>query len=117
THYFVLIYPMGKGMSELTASSLEKFNRGYFDQLNLKTSHLVLNEEYSITFVSDLPDKKAAVEYFKTFTENLPGFRELRNHKFDNFVITKDNFDTFYRTKGLNEYIRFFEKNYQTKNQ
>jgi hypothetical protein len=117
THYFVLVYRKGKGMNELTASSLEKFNDSRFNQLNLRTSHLVLNEEYSITFVSDLPDKKAAMEYFQTFTENLTGMRELRNHKFDNFVITKDNFDTFYRTKGLNEYIRFFEKNYQTKNQ
>lgn len=117
THYFVLIYRKGKGMNELTASSLERLNNLYFNQLNLKTSHLVLNDEYSITFVSDLPDKKAAIEYFKAFTENLPGSRELRNHKFDNFVITKDNFDTFYRTKELNEYLRFFEKNYQTKNQ
>jgi len=116
-HYFVLIYPKAKGMSELTASSLERFNNSYFGQLNLKISHLVLNEELALTFVSDLPDKKAAMGYFQTFTENLPDIQALRNHKFDNFVITKDNFDTFYRTKGLNEYLRFFEKNYQTKNQ
>ena len=116
-HYFVLVYAKGKGMSELTASSLEKLSDTHFSQLNLKTSHLVLNEEYALTFVSDLPDKKAAMDYFQTFTENLPGMAALRNHKFDNFVITKENFDIFYRTKGLNEYLRFFEKNYQTKNQ
>ncbi|MGC1243080.1 MAG: tetratricopeptide repeat protein [Chryseosolibacter sp.] len=116
-HYFVLVYPLKKGMNELTASALENLNNAHFAELNLKTSHLVLNDGYALTFVSDLPDKNAAMAYFQTFTENLQGNTELRNHKFNNFVITKDNFDIFYRTKGLNEYLRFFEKNYQTKNQ
>jgi TolA-binding protein len=116
-HYFVLVYPQSDDISEVTAAALEYFNESYFDRLGLKTSQLALNDQYAITFVSDLEGKKAAIEYFQTFIENLPGITDLRNHKFDNFVITKDNFDIFYRTKGLNEYLRFFEKNYQTKNQ
>ena len=69
-----------------------------------------------ITLVADLPRVSSALEYVYTFTEKLPGFVELRNHKFDNFVITKDNFDIFYRTKGLDEYLYFFEKNYPLEN-
>jgi tetratricopeptide (TPR) repeat protein len=116
-HYFVMVYPRKQNANEVTAAALEKFNESRFKQAKLKTSHLVLNEELAITFVSDLDGKKAAIDYFQSFSENLPGIAELRNHKFDNFVITKENFDIFYRTKGLNEYLRFFEKNYQTKNQ
>ncbi|HEY9488190.1 MAG TPA: tetratricopeptide repeat protein [Chryseosolibacter sp.] len=116
-HYFVLVYPRNKNMNEVTASALEYFNESHFNKWGLKTSHLILNDDYALTFVSELQDKKAAIDYFQTFAENLPGIQDLRNHKFDNFVITKENFDIFYRTKGLNEYLRFFEKNYQTKNQ
>ncbi len=116
-HYFVLVYPREAKADEVTASSLEKFNNAHFSQWGLRTSHLVLNDQYAITFVSEMEGKKTAMEYFQTFSENLPGIADLRNHKFDNFVITKGNFDIFYRTKGLNEYLRFFEKNYQTKNQ
>lgn len=116
-HYFVLVYQKSANMHEVTSSALEYFNESFFSRLGLKTSHLVLNDQYALTFVSELNGKQAAMEYFKVFTENLPGISDLRNHKFDNFVITKENFDTFYRTKGLNEYLRFFEKNYQTKNQ
>jgi tetratricopeptide (TPR) repeat protein len=116
-HYFVLVYRQSDNIDELTTSALEYFNESHFSQLGLKTSNLVLNEKYAITFVSDLNGKRAAVEYFQSFSENIPYITDLRNHKFNNFVITKDNFDIFYRTKGLNEYIRFFEKNYQTKNQ
>ena len=116
-HYFVLVFPTSAKIHETTSAALENFNKSFFSRLGLKTSHLVLNDQYAITFVSDLEGKQAAMEYFKTFSENLTAMRDLRNHKFDNFVITKDNFDIFYRTKGLNEYLRFFEKNYQTKNQ
>jgi hypothetical protein len=42
----------------------------------------------------------------------MSSLTELGNHKFDTFVITKDNFDIFYRTKGLDEYLKFFETNY-----
>lgn len=116
-HYFVLIYKRSDDIAELTAAGLEYFNESHFGQLKLKTSHLVLNDQLAITFVSDLETREAAVAYFQSFVENLPAIPDLGNHKFDNFVITKENFDIFYRTKGLNEYLRFFEKNYQTKNQ
>lgn len=117
-HYFVIVYRQETRLNDITGSTLEQLNNSRFSHLNLKISHLVLNDEYALTFVSDLPDRQAAMEYFKTFSENQPAMAQLRNHKFDNFVITKGNFDIFYRTKGLNEYLRFFEKNYQTpKNQ
>ncbi|HEX8038684.1 MAG TPA: tetratricopeptide repeat protein, partial [Chryseosolibacter sp.] len=116
-HYFVLVYPKTEGIDEQAVSTLESFNKSRFSQSQLRTSHLELNDDYDLTFVSDLQDKKTAMDYFQTFSENAKAMAALRNHKFDNFVITKENFDIFYRTKGLNEYIRFFKKNYQTENQ
>ena len=115
-HYFVLVYKRTGGVGQIASSVLENFNKANFKTLNLKTSNLILNEEYALTFVADLPGVKSAMEYFKSFTENLPSISEFRTHKFDNFVITKDNFNIFYRTKGLDEYLQFFQKNYKTEN-
>jgi tetratricopeptide (TPR) repeat protein len=116
-HYFVIVYKKTENIGNKASSSLEKFNNAYFKDLKLKTSNLELNDDYIITMVTDLPRVSAAIEYVRTFNEKLPGIPELRNHKFNNFVITKDNFDIFYRTKGLDEYIYFFEKNYPADNQ
>lgn len=109
-HYFVVVH-LRKDKVDGT-KDLETFNANQFQNLNLKTSNLILNDEYAITFVSDLPDRLTATGYLKSFSENQPQMKGFRNHKFHNFVITKDNFDIFYRTKGLDEYIQFFEKNY-----
>jgi tetratricopeptide (TPR) repeat protein len=111
-HYFLLVYKNEENMSLAAASALAKFNSTYFKDLKLKTSNLVLNDMYTLTLVSDLSGITTALDYFKTFNEKVGTLTEFRNHKFHNFVITKDNFDIFYRTKGLDEYLKFFERNY-----
>jgi tetratricopeptide (TPR) repeat protein len=116
-HYFVIVHRRKDKIEGLVTSALEAFNSKNFQNLSLKTSNLILNDEYGITFVADLTGKSAAVEYFKSFIEKRPSITPLGNYNFHNFVITKDNFNIFYRTKGLDEYLQFFEKNYQTQNQ
>jgi tetratricopeptide (TPR) repeat protein len=111
-HYFIIVYKNTENIGAMGTVALEKFNQLYFGELKLKTSNLVLNDDYTLTLVADLPRISSALEYIKTFNEKLSGLSELRNHKFHSFVITKDNFDIFYRTKGLDEYLQFFEKNY-----
>jgi len=111
-HYFVLIYRNDENMGATPSLVLGKFNQDYFKDLKLKTSNLALDDNYTMTLVADLPRISSAIEYTRTFNEKLPSLTGLRNHKFHSFVITKDNFDIFYRTKGLDEYLQFFEKNY-----
>lgn len=116
-HYFVIVHRQDENMASAATTTLEKFNEQYFKELKLKTSNLILNDEFTMTLVADLPRISSAIEYIRTFNEKLSGLSELRNHKFHSFVITKDNFDIFYRTKGLDEYIQFFEKNYPAEDQ
>jgi hypothetical protein len=97
-------------------SLIENFNASNFNDLGLTVSNLSLNGESSITIVSDLPGISKATRYYRTFVEKAVNWSELKNHKFNTFVITKDNFDIFYRTKGLNEYLEFFKKYYHPEN-
>lgn len=114
-HYFLIVYKTEENMSLAASTALSRFNENFFRELKLKTSNLVLNDMYTLTLVADLPGITTALDYLKTFNEKLSTLTEFRNHKFHNFVITKDNFDIFYRTKGLDEYLKFFEKNYPAK--
>jgi len=115
-HYFVLVYKTEAKIEDITSKTLDGFNQTFFKEQGLKVSNLILNESLSITFVSDLSRMNPALEYYRTFTEKQPSLNALKNHKFNTFVITKNNFDIFYRTKGLDEYLQFFEKNYIPKN-
>ncbi|MEJ7646020.1 MAG: tetratricopeptide repeat protein [Chryseolinea sp.] len=111
-HYFVMLYGNNENMGTIPSVVFEKFNDGYFKDLKLKVSSMVFNNDSTITLIAELPRISSALEYIKTFNDKLATLTELRNHKFNSFVITKDNFDILYRTKGLDEYLQFFQKNY-----
>jgi len=115
-HYFILVSESADKKEGAISKMLESFNESNFKDLGLKVSNLILNDAYSLTLVADLPRVSSALEYYKAFTEKLSTFTELKSLKFNSFVITKDNFDIFYRTKGLDEYKQFFEKNYHPEN-
>lgn len=116
-HYFLIVHKQSDKIDELILTALESFNQENFESLNLNISNLIFTDQYAITFVADLDNVTTAIDYYQTFIQKLPTIDGLRNHKFDNFIITKDNFETFYRTKGLDEYLQFFEKNYPKENQ
>lgn len=115
-HFFVLISEKKDAAESTAAKALEQFNTTQFKDSKLKVSNLILNEAYTLTLVSDLAGLAAAREYYKLFSEKRDALGGLKNYKFSYFVITKDNFDIFYRTKGIDEYTRFFEKNYTAQN-
>jgi tetratricopeptide (TPR) repeat protein len=117
SHYFIVIYKKEDKINNQISSLLENFNSQNFSDLKLKTSSLIFNDDYVLAMVSELPRISFALEYYKTFIDKLPEFTALQNFKISTFVITKDNFDIFYRTKGLDEYIKFFEQNYHPENQ
>ncbi len=117
SHYFVILSSKSEKIDGEISALLEDFNNKWFKDLKLNTSSLTLNDEYVITLVTELPRISSALEYYKTFNEHIPDFALLEEHKISNFVITKDNFDIFYRTKGLDEYIKFFQTNYHPENQ
>jgi hypothetical protein len=69
------------------------------------------------TIVIELPNRESALSYFDKFLAQIATAKPLSNYKFYSFVITKDNFQLFYRTKALDEYLTFFDRNYQKQNQ
>jgi tetratricopeptide (TPR) repeat protein len=111
-HYFVMVHSTHQKLDDKAITAITKFNKENFNDLQLKVSNLLLNDTYTLTLVSLIPRISTAIEYYRSFNEKRGNLAGFNNHKFDIFVITKDNFDIFYRTKGLDEYLRFFEKNY-----
>jgi hypothetical protein len=115
-HYFITIHKSADKITVSVDNALDKFNTQW-KNLKLTTSNLALNDESIITMVVELPDKETALSYFDKFLAQLSNAKPFSNYKFYNFVITKENFQTFYRTKALDEYLTFFDRNYQKQNQ
>lgn len=116
-HNFVIVYNTADKITNPVSTALEKFNANQWKDLKLNTSNIIFNEEKTITIVTELPSREAALSYFDKFLAQIALGKPLSNYKFYSFVITKDNFQIFYRTKALDEYLTFFDRNYQKQNQ
>ena len=63
--------------------------------------------------MGDLPSQKEATEFLIEFESRLAKEKPFSTLNFHNFVITKDNFNIFYRNKALDEYLSFFDRYYK----
>jgi tetratricopeptide (TPR) repeat protein len=115
-YYFIIAFKREDKLENTVSTTMSTFSENHFRDLALKVSNLILDETYALTLVTGLPDKTKAIEYYVTFAEKRNTLNAIKNHKFNTFVITKDNFDIFYRTKGLDEYLQFFTKNFLSQN-
>jgi tetratricopeptide (TPR) repeat protein len=116
-HTFIIVYNTAERITNIVSNTLENYNDKDWNNLKLNTSNLILNDEKTITIITEFPDKNTALSYFDKFLAQIANAKPLSNYKFYSFVITKDNFQTFYRTKALDEYLTFFDRNYQKQNQ
>jgi tetratricopeptide (TPR) repeat protein len=116
-HRFVLVYRNTNKISDKISEAIEIFNKAAFRDRKLSTTNLVFHDDFVLTIVTDFPDRLSSVSYFDKFMAELSTNKTFASHKFDTFVITKNNFDIFYRTKALDEYLTFFDRNYKKENQ
>lgn len=111
-HFFVVVYNSSDRLTNPVVDELERFNLSSWNALKLTTSNLGFDEK-TLTMCVEFPDKETALKYYYQFLSDLSKNKPFSDHKIYNFVITKDNFQIFYRTKALDEYLTFFDKNYQ----
>lgn len=116
-HYFVISHLQLSKISDLLSTTLDDFIKKERKGSTLKTSTLILNEVYILTMVTGFADPLSAVEFLDKFHNQTSADNTLSSYKFNIFVITKENSDILYRTKALDEYLTFFDRNYKSKNQ
>jgi hypothetical protein len=108
----VVVHKRNDNLSTPFVFALEKLNQSEFRKMSLQTTNLGFNDELTMTFVLEFPDQKTAKAYMIAAQTKVLSQPQFANHKFDIFVIGKENFGTFYRTRALDEYLAFYDRNY-----
>ena len=109
-HYFVLFYPRGETGA---VEGLEAFNRNHFDGSQLTITEMQLDENLAMAVVSHFPDEAVARQYYQTFVEQAAALGDGQSRRREKVLISTVNFNILHRTKGLDEYLKFFERNYR----
>lgn len=113
---FVVVHKKTDQLSDKATSYLEKLLAQSDQKNGPKATNLIFNEDLNITILSEFTDLASGRSFYTRFMEADIRQNPLTGYKIDTFVINKDNFQTFYRTKALDEYLTFFDRNFEVKN-
>ncbi len=111
-HFFVLLYPKGDKNTDPINKFLDEYHKENFPENKLSSGNLMFDDTYNLINVTPFKDKKEAQNYYFLFNSISNIEKEFPDLEFYKFVITKDNFDILYRTKAVDNYLGFFQKNY-----
>ncbi|MDQ3536462.1 MAG: methyltransferase, partial [Bacteroidota bacterium] len=112
-HFLIIMYKPEGNLSDQLPQQIDSFNEKNFSGTNLKAANLKFDNDRSIIIITEFKDRNQALKYYEKFNaENVVSTSE-KNENLDNFVISKDNFQIFYKTKDFKNYISFFQKHYK----
>ncbi|MCY7410016.1 MAG: hypothetical protein LH473_07070, partial [Chitinophagales bacterium] len=93
--------------------SLANYNSKNHSIDNLKVTPQLLDKNSQMIVVKQFKNKDAAMNYYDEVTESETLFEIVESIGYRVFVIDDKNFTLFYNRKNLQEYVDFFEKNYE----
>ena len=110
-HSFVVYYPEKSGNINQGKNKISNFNKASFSTKGYKTSNSFLNEKDQFILVKHFKSMAEVMDYYLAFKVNKIQVKDIKEkHQF--FVITEKNLSALYLEKNLEEYIKFFNKNY-----
>ncbi|MBL4658174.1 MAG: tetratricopeptide repeat protein [Flavobacteriales bacterium] len=112
THYYVMVIPDSVINVEDLKRELSNYNTKFFRLKKLRTSNLLLDTELHIIMVKNFGDSDNGIDYFNSIRENLSALPSLPEGKYQEFIISAENFPVLYKDKQIDQYLSFFQKNY-----
>ncbi|MFY0687709.1 MAG: hypothetical protein JXQ90_11120 [Cyclobacteriaceae bacterium] len=110
-HYFVLVYPTSQELIKTLPDIVNEFVNSYAETYDV--GNLIFDDVQSMILVSEFADKSKATSFVKNFDQNGKIPATIKTEKLHTIVLTKENFDIFFKTKDLDSYLTFYEKYYR----
>ncbi|MCC6724575.1 MAG: tetratricopeptide repeat protein [Saprospiraceae bacterium] len=116
-HYVIVVF-QGEVVLNDAKIIVSDYNEKYHKAQKLRMNNIFLGEGNSklpVIAIRRYTDKKEAMEYLDVVSKNSKDFLDASKYKFELFPISQDNYKELLKSKNLDDYRAFFEKNYLNK--
>ncbi|MCX6252500.1 MAG: tetratricopeptide repeat protein [Bacteroidetes bacterium] len=112
-HFYILIVNNEKTDVEALKFKISDFNLKFHSLETLQVNSLLLDGNLEMITVNNFESKEKGMDYYISIMDNEYIFTKLKmTGDYYQFTISVDNYPIFYRSKNIQQYLRFFEKNY-----
>ena len=112
-YYWLIVVENGKGDINKFKTKLSDANEKSFSTKELTISSVFLDVAHQLVTVKSFVGKTEAMNYYNFFKDNKETFADLIEGTFQSFIISAENYPTFYKDKNIQEYQKFFSENYK----
>ena len=94
---------------------LSDFNSQYYSNSGYKVNALLFTDTSQLITIHRFVDDNEAMAYYRHLTSDESPLRQLADNDHTEFIISTQNYATFYNRKNIDAYMAFFRKYYLNK--
>jgi len=95
--------------------NISNFNVDNYDQDFFEVASIPMNDDLMIITVKNFNSAKIGMDYYYALLADPLVFSEFRETDFRHFIISRSNYNIFYKNKNVFRYTQFFKENYLDK--
>ena len=115
-HMYILIISSERVNLDAVKLRLSDFNTKRKLSKPLTIANFAVDQQSNWIAVMGFDNMKESVSYFAEMQNDEYVLSMMGNNEYQNFVISVDNYKILLRDKNLDDYLRFYYKQYQTTN-
>lgn len=112
-HYYILLPGNKKTNINELKFKITDFNTSHYSTEFHDVSSLILNKNFHLITVKKFEGKEKASNYFNALNENGMVFENMEETDYRQFIISQENYKTFYEDKDVAKYLKFYTKYYE----
>lgn len=110
-HFFIFVVQSNMIDATQIRNFVNTFNGISFPDAGLSSSTIFLDDRRQLITVTNFADKAKGMDYYQKML-GAEGFSAFDQQALQGFVISVENYPSFYQEKNVDEYLRFFQHYY-----
>lgn len=107
-HFYVILFDDDKVNVSDVRTKFSDFNTKYFSADNIKFTSLLFTMTKQMITVNRFENIEKAMNYYNTLIESKEVLNDINPNYYTHFIISTQNYPTFYNRKNIPAYNKFF---------
>ncbi|MEE1322742.1 MAG: hypothetical protein UHE91_02870, partial [Bacteroidales bacterium] len=111
-HYYVLLFDEDKIDAIELERKINAYNDSVFEGANLTTMAMLFTMTKQLIRVKEFANKEQAMQYYNAMQSETSLLAPYKDKGFEHFVISTQNYPTFFNRQNIQAYLKFFKLMY-----
>jgi tetratricopeptide (TPR) repeat protein len=114
-HFYIVVMDARTIKINDVKNAFSDHNIKYYSTAKLTVNSLFLDDKHEVLNVGRFDNKEKGMEYISSVLGNQTLIAKIGQGNYRHFILSANNYAAFYKSKDVDRYIEFYNKNYNKK--